>query len=241
MPSCCGRWRQSSPRSVLRKRIARSCGLISSICGDGGKARAGAKLYVQGSHHGHRCRFAWRGMAWRQGHARKMILVRPFAWSARSHLGVACLKHQVWYRIRQVDSQDEQIADVLDELHRATFLDCAPVPSFDEGYWWLAFCGRVPVAFAGLVQSTHARNAGYLCRVGVISKHRGRSLQLRLLRAAEHRARRSGWQSVVSDTTDNVSSANNFITAGYRLYRPSSPWGWPDTLYWRKQVGGQAC
>ena len=179
-------------------------------------------------------------MARRQGHAGKVIYraFRPI--SATAGQGEACLKDEAVYRIREVDSQDEEIAEVLDELHRATFLDCAPVPSFDEGYWWLAFRGRVPVAFAGLVQSTHAPHAGYLCRVGVVSKHWGRSLQLRLLRAAERRAQRNGWRSVISDTTDNVSSANNFIRAGYRLYRPSSPWGWPSTLYWRKSIGGQA-
>lgn len=151
------------------------------------------------------------------------------------------MKNVAMYRIREVDSQDEEIAEVLDELHHATFLDRAPVPSFDEGHWWLAFRGSVPVAFAGLVQSTEAPNAGYLCRVGVVSEHWGRSLQLRLMRAAERRARRSGWHSIVSDTTDNVSSANNFIRAGYRLYRPISPWGWPNTLYWCRSIGGQAC
>jgi phage terminase large subunit len=39
-----------------------------------------------------------------------------------------------------------------------------------------------------------------------------------------------------SDTTDNVASANNFIRAGYRLYRPQHPWAWPNTLYWRKFI-----
>jgi hypothetical protein len=151
--------------------------------------------------------------------------------------GDACLlKDEAVYRIREVDSQDEEIAEALDELHRATFLDSAPVPSFDEGYWWLAFRGNVPVAFAGLVQSTHVPNAGYLCRVGVIGRDWGRSLQLRLLRAAAWRAHRNGWHSIVSDTTDNIVSANNFIRAGYRLYRPQLPWGWPNTLYWRKSI-----
>ena len=68
-----------------------------------------------------------------------------------------------------------------------------------------------------------------------------KSLQLRLLRAAASRAHRNGWQSIVSDTTDNVVSANNFIRAGYQLYRPRLPWGWPNTLYWRKFTRGQAC
>jgi hypothetical protein len=93
-----------------------------------------------------------------------------------------------------------------------------------------------PVAFAGIVPSTHIRNAGYFCRVGVLRKHWGGGLQLRLMRALEARARFNGWCSVISDTTDNVSSANNFIRAGYRLYQPQVPWAWPNTLYWRKLI-----
>jgi lysozyme family protein len=75
-----------------------------------------------------------------------------------------------------------------------------------------------------------------ICRVGVLRKHCGCGLQLRLMRAVELRARNNGWSCVVSDTTDNVVSANNFIRAGYRLYRPQQPWAWPNTLYWRKPV-----
>lgn len=61
-------------------------------------------------------------------------------------------------------------------------------------------------------------------------------LQLRLMRALEARARLNGWCSIVSDTTDNLSSANNFIRAGYRLFEPKCPWAWPHTLYWRKFI-----
>jgi hypothetical protein len=68
----------------------------------------------------------------------------------------------------------------------------------------------------------------------VLKKHSGNGLQLRLMRALELRARNNGWNSVVSDTTENLVSANNFIRAGYRLYQPQYPWGWPNTLYWRK-------
>jgi phage terminase large subunit len=42
------------------------------------------------------------------------------------------------------------------------------------------------------------------------------------------------FRGMQSDTTDNVVSANNFIRAGYRLFQPHSPWGWTNTLYWRK-------
>jgi GNAT superfamily N-acetyltransferase len=141
------------------------------------------------------------------------------------------------YRIREVDGQDDDVADALAELHRLTFFDTAPVPIFDHGHWWLALHETKPVAFAGVIPSTHVCNAGYFCRVGVLRKHGGNQLQRRLMRALEARARVNGWCSVVSDTTDNLPSANNFIGAGYRLYQPQHPWAWPHTLYWRKLIG----
>lgn len=140
------------------------------------------------------------------------------------------------YRIREVDGRDEEIAETLSDIHRLTFFSGAAIPDFDWGHWWLAFNGTMPVAFAGVIPSTRARNSGYFCRVGVLREHCGRALQLRLMRAMELRARHNGWSSVISDTTDNLASANNFIRAGYKLYQPQHPWAWPNTLYWRKFI-----
>jgi hypothetical protein len=141
------------------------------------------------------------------------------------------------YRIREVDKLDDDVAATLADLHRLTFFDGAPIPKFDQGHWWLVLVETIPVAFAGLVPSARACNAGYFSRVGVMRKHCGNGLQLRLMRAAEIRAKRNGWSSVMSDTTDNLVSANNFIRAGYRLYQPQFPWGWSNTLYWQKFIG----
>jgi hypothetical protein len=140
------------------------------------------------------------------------------------------------YRIREVDGHDDDISDTLADLHRLTFFDGAAIPEFDQGHWWLVLYEATPVAFAGLVKSTRAVNAGYFCRVGVLRTHCGNALQLRMMRALEFRARRNGWSCIVSDTTDNLASANNFIRAGYRLYQPQHPWAWPNTLYWRKSI-----
>jgi hypothetical protein len=86
------------------------------------------------------------------------------------------------YRIREVDGQDDDIADTLAELHRLTFFDGAPIPEFDQGHWWLAFHEALPIGFAGVIPSTHVCNAGYFSRVGVLKKHCGNALQLRLMR-----------------------------------------------------------
>jgi hypothetical protein len=65
------------------------------------------------------------------------------------------------YRVREVDANDDDIADALAELHELTFLDTAPVPKLDQGHWWIAFRGTEPVAFAGIIRSTNVSNAGY--------------------------------------------------------------------------------
>lgn len=140
------------------------------------------------------------------------------------------------YRIRMVDASDDDVAETLDDLHRLTFFDAAAMPQFELGVWWLAYHGGDAVAFAGVVPSTYARNSGYFSRVGVLQRHWGKGLQLRLTRAVEARGRRIGWDSIVSDTTDNRFSANNFIKAGYRLFEPEVPWAWTHTLYWRRSL-----
>jgi hypothetical protein len=38
---------------------------------------------------------------------------------------------------------------------------------------------------------------------------------------------------------DNIASANSLIKAGYTLYRPSQPWAFTNTLYWRKMLKGE--
>jgi GNAT superfamily N-acetyltransferase len=136
------------------------------------------------------------------------------------------------YRIREVDGFDDDIGDVIADLHRLTLFGSAPIPELDVGHWWLAYHDGLPVGFAGLVPSAHVRDAGHFCRVGVLKRHSGRALQLRLMRCMESRARSNGWRCIVSDTTDNIISANNFIRAGYHLHKPEYPWGWANTLYW---------
>jgi GNAT superfamily N-acetyltransferase len=133
------------------------------------------------------------------------------------------------YGICEVDRQDDEAADILADLHRLTFFDSAPI---DQGYWWLAFREAAPVGFAGVIPSTRAHNASYFSRVGVLRRHCGHGLQLRMMRAMESRARNNGWGCLVSDTTD-IASANNFIRAGYGLYEPQNPWAWL-TIEWRR-------
>lgn len=138
------------------------------------------------------------------------------------------------YRIREVDGDDDDIAEEIRALHVLTFFKDAPQPQTDHGHWWLAHYSGDAVAFAGMIPSTIYPNMGYFSRVGVLPQHRGSGLQLRFMRAIESRARRNGWLGIVSDTTDNPPSANNFIRSGYRIIEPAVRWAFPHSIYWRK-------
>lgn len=143
------------------------------------------------------------------------------------------------YRIREVNGRAPTKALALLRLQEATFADAAPLVSPDKGHWWLAYHGDDPVAFAGLIKSTLVPNAGYLSRVGVLADHRGHRLQCRLTRALELRARRNGWARIVTDTTDNIPSANSLIRAGFKLFTPKTPWAFGHSLYWTKDITTQ--
>lgn len=140
------------------------------------------------------------------------------------------------YRIREVNGRDPNKALALLSLQETTFAGEANLVNPDKGHWWLAYHGDDPVAFAGLVKSQQSADAGYLIRAGVLEDHRGHGLQCRLLRAREIRARKNGWSRLVTDTTDNLHSANSLIRAGFRLFQPKYPWAFNNSLYWTKDL-----
>lgn len=140
------------------------------------------------------------------------------------------------YWIREVDTTNDEVTDALVDLHRATFLNAAPIPAFDQGHWWIGFYRDEPVSFAALVESDRYPLTGYFKRVGVTDGHRGHALQRRHMRVMEARAKRNGLIALVSDTTDNVPSANNFVAAQWRMFVPDHPWSLPTSLYWKKSL-----
>lgn len=143
------------------------------------------------------------------------------------------------YRIREVDTSDEEVADTLRELHDEVFGSTAPQIDPERGVWWLAFAAderRELAGFCGLTQTYADPTIGHLKRAGVRLGHRGQGLQRRFVRVREARARRLGLRALVTDTSDNPSSANNLIACGYRIFRPPEPWGFNHTIYWHKEL-----
>lgn len=143
--------------------------------------------------------------------------------------------------IRRVDEDDPFIQSELLDLHQAVFAKpySAPLPTNGEewpGAWWIGYDGDLPVSFAG-AEPGHGlglSTAAYLTRVGVLLTHRGHGLQRRHMQAIERWARQEGYRSIVSDTTKNPPSANNFIACGYKTFTPKEPWSFDAAIYWTK-------
>jgi GNAT superfamily N-acetyltransferase len=138
------------------------------------------------------------------------------------------------YKIREIDGGDN--ADILADIHKTCFKDTAKQVDYEQGYWWLAYNDKEPVAFAGITPSTLGFNTGYLKRVGVLPEHRGQGLQKRLIRVREARAKKQGWSRIVTDCTDNPASANSLYKAGYKMFTPTWPWAFDNSLYWTKNL-----
>ena len=111
-----------------------------------------------------------------------------------------------------------------------------------EGHWFLvhehSYTNIPPIliAFAVMVESTKWYDTVYMSRCCVLPEFRGKGLQKRLLRARERHARALGYTWAITDTRDNVPSSNSLISCGYKLFEPTKPWSFEDSLYWRKKL-----
>lgn len=138
-------------------------------------------------------------------------------------------------RIRAVDCQKADVEELVRGMQTETFpLDDIADPL--EGFWWVAYEGTVPAAFAGLYWSQQIGKAGYLCRAGVLPTFRGMGLQSRLLAARTRKAKALGMTSLVTTTFDNPHSINNLIDSGFRAFEHPNPYGVEGTCYWRKPL-----
>ncbi|HYA07750.1 MAG TPA: GNAT family N-acetyltransferase [Xanthobacteraceae bacterium] len=141
------------------------------------------------------------------------------------------------YSVLAADGADRDVGALLHDMHEEVFDGSAPPIAPKEGYWWIAWKGNNPVGFAGLRLSQSTPGTGYLHRAGVLPRHRGNGLQVRFIRLREAMARKLGMSRMVTDTTDNIPSANSLIRAGYRLFTPVQQWAFGDqSLYWEKAL-----
>lgn len=141
------------------------------------------------------------------------------------------------YRIRPVDATDSDVNDEVLEMHLAC--DFCDPPDFADCHLWFVYLGDVPVGFVSMTDSPHHKGFMYLNRIGVMRKHRGSRLALRLIRTCERWCRKHGKKGIVSDSSNNPPSATTFMRAGYKNFDPRFRWPTDrDSIYWRKRLDG---
>ena len=142
------------------------------------------------------------------------------------------------FRIKRATEMSQTTEQAIRFLQK----ECLPldtVLSPKVGWWWIAYCDGRLAGFAAMMQSSKTPEAVYLARAGTLEAFRGRGLQKKLIRERLKFAKDLGMTQAVTDTTDNVASANALIATGFRLFDPDDPWGLPNTLYWRKSIAVQ--
>lgn len=142
------------------------------------------------------------------------------------------------FRIKRVVEMSQTTEQAIRFLQK----ECLPldtVLSPKNGWWWMAYCDGRLAGFAAMLQSSKTTQAAYLARAGTLEAFRGRGLQKKLIRERLKFAKDLGLTQAITDTTDNVASANALIATGFRMFEPDDPWGSPNTLYWRKAFAVQ--
>jgi GNAT superfamily N-acetyltransferase len=137
--------------------------------------------------------------------------------------------------LKRVDIRKESVQLRLAELQRICLPYDQPLDT-NFGSWWIASQDGRDIGSAGLVRSVSWIDCGYLCRAGVVPTHRGQGLQKKFIRVRIRQAKALGWKWLISDTTENPASANSLISCGFKMFEPSKPWGFKNSLYWRKKL-----
>jgi N-acetylglutamate synthase-like GNAT family acetyltransferase len=137
--------------------------------------------------------------------------------------------------IKRVDIRKQSVQDQLYALQKICLPYDEPVDT-NFGCWWVASENGVDIGFAGLTRTQSWSDCGYLCRAGVVPDARGKGLQKQFIRIRIRQAKTLGWKWLVTDTTDNLASSNSLIACGFKMFKPTRPWGFKNTLYWRRKL-----
>jgi len=143
-----------------------------------------------------------------------------------------CMK----YRVVPVDIRQPEVVKLLVWLQKVC-LPADKIYPITKGYWYVVYAQNgEAVGFGGIVPSTRWSDAMYLCRAGVVRAHQGQGLQKRLIRQRIKVAKQLGMNWVISDTHQNPASANSLISVGFKMFEPSTPWGFKTALYWKYKI-----
>jgi RimJ/RimL family protein N-acetyltransferase len=130
-----------------------------------------------------------------------------------------------------------EIEKTILDLDNRCFPSDGAVEPDDDSFWWVAWDGITPVAFAGMRPCQQKCNEGIvaLTRCGVVKDYRGQGIQKRLIRSRVAYAKRLGLRQVVAYVkTWNLASANSLIACGFKLY--GGKWGGKGSLHFYRDL-----
>lgn len=140
------------------------------------------------------------------------------------------------YFIRKVNGKSKRVQNTLMRLQKEILPSDEPC-DVSEGHWWIAYTEtNKPIGFAGMKQSSQFTDCVFFHRAGVSDDHTGHALQKRLIKARLCKAKSMGFNWAVTDTTKNPPSSNSLINCGFKMYKPSKPWAWDWSCYWRLKL-----
>lgn len=118
-----------------------------------------------------------------------------------------------------------------------------PYEKHPFGIYWVVYDDGKPVGFCGIHPCvlTGEPTVAFCSRSGILKKYRGKGLGGRMLDVRLRKARQMGMDSVITYTIDNISSANNLISRGFRIYDPESQYGGKRGLHWIKEFIKGSC
>jgi GNAT superfamily N-acetyltransferase len=143
------------------------------------------------------------------------------------------------YIITEVDGSEPETAAEIRRWNAMSPPELFPELSdhhLESGYWWFAYRGNDPVAFAGMVDNEPHIGEVYFKRCYVLPDHVGHGLQLRLMFVREVKARELGYKQIVSECSEDSHSNFNFRRAHFERIFPEQVWGKPGSVFWRKRL-----
>ena len=139
-------------------------------------------------------------------------------------------KKQNKYVIRRA----EDFGDIID-MHHTIFPsdEFPPIPKSKIMALWEVMFEKERVGFA--IATIVDGHTMFLCRAGILQKHKGNGLHRRLIKCREKFAKGYGCSFIVTYVSkDGYRSFCNLIRMGYEIYDPAHKYVGDDFLYFRK-------
>ena len=106
---------------------------------------------------------------------------------------------------------------------------------------WIVYLADMPVGFGTLRPLPYEAESVFFSRAGLQEIARGAGLHKRLIGVRLSWCKRNGYKNIITYTLqENLASANNLASMGFKLYEPENLWadseGKREVLYFYREI-----